>query len=85
MKFINPLATLKFMGGAISIHISMACYAFYAYYYSLASISDCSHIQPFIEGEDLKISTYYDIQLMMMAHVVCIVLDVVQRCIQSKD
>ena len=32
MKFKDPLATLKFMGGAISIHISMALFAFYAYF-----------------------------------------------------
>ena len=79
MKFIDPLATLKFMGGAISIHISMAFFAFYSYYYSYGSLSDCSNLEPFIPGDDeteayLKLSTFYDVKLMMIGHLTCIFL-----------
>jgi hypothetical protein len=84
MKFIDPLATLKLMGGAISIHISMAFYAFFAYYFNYLKLSDCSHLEPALEdGEPLKISTYYDVRLMMFGHIVCIFLDLLKRCINT--
>jgi hypothetical protein len=86
MKFLDPLATLKLMGGAISIHISMALFSFYTYYYNYKSISDCSHLKPALDdGEPLKISTYYDVKLMMIAHFVCIFLDLLKRCYGSND
>tara|TARA_B110000285_G_C14801269_1_gene457569 strand:+ start:77 stop:214 length:138 start_codon:yes stop_codon:yes gene_type:complete len=43
MKFTDPLSTLKFMGGAISIHASMAVYAYYAYFDSYNLIANCSY------------------------------------------
>ena len=63
MKFIDPLSSLKFMGGAISIHASMALYAFYAYYRGYKLIANCNAGDP---------DTYFDVALMFYSHLVCI-------------
>jgi len=34
MKFLDPLATLQYMGGAIPIHLVLAGFDLSAYYYS---------------------------------------------------
>ena len=49
-------------------------------------ISDCSHIEPFDEDEPLKISTYYDVRIMMIAHIVSLVLEFLKsKWYYSKD
>lgn len=32
MKFVDPIASLQYMGGALTIHLSMAMYAYKIYY-----------------------------------------------------
>ena len=69
MKFIDPLSSLKFMGGALSIHFAMSFYAFFAYYRGYKLIANCDHPD-----------TYYDVALMFYSHLVCILCYIYKIC-----
>ena len=71
MKFLDPLSSLKFMGGAVSIHSSMAVYAYFSYYKGYKLIRNCSSGDP---------DKYFDVALMFYSHLICIVLYIMKLC-----
>jgi hypothetical protein len=83
MKFIDPLATLKLMGGAASIHFAMAGYAFYAYNFRYKNIDNCT--EPLTEKGDprFKIHDYSDVRLMQFSHLFCFILYLIKIRIRT--
>ena len=73
MKFIDPLATLKLLGGAVSIHLAMAIYAIYAYFIRFKNIANCTDI-----------SDYSDVRLMSISHVLCAILYILKITIRTR-
>ena len=64
MKFIDPLATLMYVGGAPPIHLSMAIYAIFIYKYPLKNF--CQEIP------EVKTNTR-DVAFIIFAHCLSVV------------
>ena len=70
MRLINPVAPLKYMGGAIPLHMAMiASELVYLF----------KHKPP-----DLEFEKYNDIVYMIVAHVACIIMRSIHCCISKK-
>ena len=83
MKFIDPLATLKLMGGAVSIHLAMAIYAFYAYNFRYKNIDNCT-LPLTEEGKPrFHIHDYSDVKLMQFSHLFCMILYIIKIRIRT--
>ena len=82
MKFRDPFTILKFLGGSIDIHISMAISAAIAYFKYYKQL-DCSGIEP--ENEEfLQLSDYSDVKFMFIIHCLCILNLMLKWVIDSK-
>jgi hypothetical protein len=71
MKFIDPLASLQYMGGAIPIHFALWAYASYVYFFAYKKtncdpVKDLYPAPPFDKAEfdsknELILDTYNDV------------------------
>lgn len=70
MRLINPLAPLKYMGGAIPLHIAMIA-------------SECVFLVK-IRPPDMEFKKYNDIVYMIVAHVACIIIRSIHYIFQNR-
>lgn len=77
MKFIDPLASLQYMGGALPLHVAMAVYCFDQYYSNLEfQYEDCD--LPAKVRQD-------DVLVMLFSHIVYIICIGINFLIENND
>ena len=77
MKFVDPLASLQYMGGAIPIHFALCAYASYVYFIAYKK-TDCDPVKElfpdkaeFDDKNELILDTYNDVFQMFLTHLIC--------------
>jgi hypothetical protein len=88
MKIMDPFATLQYLGGTTSIHVSMACYALYIFTHVKPDVScykGFKHTQ--LTGMHDKfasdVSLFTDIEWMFGAHCICILTASLENCFKT--
>ena len=73
MKFKDPLVTLNLMGGSLPIHMAMMANGFFTYYEVSNTVVNCETL------------VYKDVNIMIWAHAVSILLFVVSKFISRSE
>ena len=85
MKFIDPLITLKHMGGYTVVHLILAIYSC-ALYIHLKAQAD-NHLAFAINQHGIADKIYkfgfQDVKYMAISHIVCIILIMLKELIES--
>ena len=74
MKFIDPLATMLYMGGAPPIHLSMAIYAIYVKYNEVDNFCQ--------QYKDVRDRTM-DVFFILWAHLACIAIYILRKTLPT--
>jgi hypothetical protein len=75
MKFSDPLSTMQYMGGTLSIHVALSVYCIQTYMTNLDAFNDCR------SALSTKLG-YGDIIIMLMAHLLGLLYFVIQYMIR---
>lgn len=82
MHLRDPFTVLKFLGGSVPIHVSMAISSYIIFH--LQEQLDCSDIKP-ANNEYVNISEFYEIKIMFWIHCFLIFQKVLIWSIDSRD
>lgn len=84
MKFVDPLATLQYMGGALPMHAILACYGAKSYYFDQKLTYSCDQ---YSKEEKISIEppNYNDVLIITIVHVLSGVLRIVQKQFSKKN
>lgn len=88
MKIMDPFATLQYLGGTTSIHLSMACYSLYIFTFVKPEVS-CYHGFKHTQltgmhdkfSEDIRL--FSDIEWMFGAHCICLLTAMLDGCFKT--
>ena len=81
MKFIDPLASLQYMGGALPLHVAMAVYCFDQYYSNLEFVQyEC--LDKLSDPAKIKLN---DVFVMLFSHIVYIICIGINFLIENND
>jgi len=76
MKFLDPWSILQYMGGALPLHLAMAMYCWDEYRANREYFNECN----------IRISRTldcYDVILMLIAHLVCILFIIISYILKN--
>lgn len=80
MKFKDPLASLKYLGGPVPNHIGLACFAGWVYFYHRNQI-DCKNEVP----PELIEKNFKNVLLLFCAHVIYVLCHIWQKTLSNQN
>ena len=80
MKFVDPLSVMRYLGGSLPIHISMALYSAYILFEVKPSLK-CWYG---FKGTT-KDNLFDDVWVIFAAHITCIIAQLLSKCCKSSS